>query len=70
MLKTIGFELTTMNNDKEELKINLYGKAEDELDLIITSIISLIKQIDDEYPEKKKESLERIQSAIRMNLGL
>jgi hypothetical protein len=70
MLKTIGFELTTMNNNKEELKINLYGKAEDELDLIITSITSLIKQIDDEYPEKKKESLERIQSAIKMNLGL
>lgn len=48
-LKKLGIDLKVFDNNEEELNINIFGYAEDEIQLIIKAITTLIFQIDLNY---------------------
>ncbi|MDE3841065.1 hypothetical protein C0966_17530 (plasmid) [Bacillus methanolicus] len=45
----LGIDLKVFDNNEEELNINIFGYAEDEIQLIIKAITTLIFQIDLNY---------------------
>jgi ribosomal protein S15P/S13E len=67
-LGKLGFDIETVDNKEEELKIHLYGNAEDDVELIVVSINKLIEHLklhicrDDQ--ERFNEEMNKILLAI------
>jgi hypothetical protein len=68
---TLGVELEVMEDQQKELTINIYCRAEDEVQLITKSIIELISQIDlpncDDDQDKFENEMSKIFFAIAKN---